>query len=204
MTETVTSYAELPALLTIFRKGEFFEVFVISEPLQCSYRYASDEDVAHIGKQPEHEIGPKDTYFPLRRYAICAAGCVVPHRLFALCDHRTCILVALSPYVGASGGGAGHLCCLSTINPIWLLMLVYVLLSMYFHKAQTVLMRGYGMYLEHYFWFVFAERSTREAQERLRRFDENVGLHSRMYPNQLLMRQKKRCGSPHEAAQIER
>ena len=33
-------------------------------------------------------------------------------------------------------------------------------------------MRGYSLYLEHYFWFIFAERSTREAQETLRRFDE--------------------------------
>ena len=28
-------------------------------------------------------------------------------------------------------------------------------------------MRGYSLYLEHYFWFIFAERSTREAQETL-------------------------------------
>ena len=42
--ETVNSYAEMPALLTIFRKGEFFEIF-ISEPLLCSYKYASDEEI---------------------------------------------------------------------------------------------------------------------------------------------------------------
>ena len=57
------------------------------------------------------------------------------------------------------------------INPI-LLMLIYVLLSIYFHKAQTILMRSYGVYLDYTCWFVFAERSTRKAQERLRRFDE--------------------------------
>jgi len=57
------------------------------------------------------------------------------------------------------------------INPI-LLMLIYVLLSIYFHKAQTILMRSYGVYLDYNCWFVFAERSTRKAQERLRRFDE--------------------------------
>ena len=81
------------------------------------------------------------------------------------------------------------------INPI-LLMLIYVLLSIYFHKAQTILMRSYSMYLDYTCWFVLAERSTRKAQERLRRFDENVGFHTRMYPNQLLMRQKKRVWQP--------
>ena len=61
--ETVNSYAEMPALLTIFRKDEFFEIF-ISEPLQCSYKYASDEEIEAItGKQPEHEIGPKESYY---------------------------------------------------------------------------------------------------------------------------------------------
>ena len=61
--ETVNSYAEMPALLTIFRKDEFFEIF-ISESLQCSYKYASDEEIETIiGKQPEHEIGPKESYY---------------------------------------------------------------------------------------------------------------------------------------------
>ena len=33
-------------------------------------------------------------------------------------------------------------------------------------------MRSYSMYLDYTCWFVLAERSTRKAQERLRRFDE--------------------------------
>ena len=34
------------------------------------------------------------------------------------------------------------------------------------------MMRSYGLYLDYNCWFVFAERSTKKAQERLRRFDE--------------------------------
>ena len=52
------------------------------------------------------------------------------------------------------------------------LMLVYVMLSIYFHKAQTIMMRSYSLSLDYHFWFVFAERSTQKAQERLRRFDQ--------------------------------
>ena len=46
-------------------------------------------------------------------------------------------------------------------------------MHVYFHSAQTDAdARLHGLYLDHYLWFVFAERSTREAQERLRRFDQ--------------------------------
>jgi len=33
-------------------------------------------------------------------------------------------------------------------------------------------MRSYGLYLDYSLWFVFAERSTKHAQEMLRRFDK--------------------------------
>ena len=83
--QTLASYKELPALFTIFRKGEFFEVFV-DQPIGCGYRYASDEDVAQIlEKQPEHDIGPKDTYFPFEALRDMRACAPVSHRLFALC-----------------------------------------------------------------------------------------------------------------------
>ena len=170
--ETVNSYAEMPALLTIFRKGEFFEIF-ISEPLQCSYKYASDEDTeAIIGKQPEHEIGPKESYYgfealrDMRRRVRLFRTDYSPYAtiapVFWLLYHNMWapLVVVLVTYTVSA-----------LINPI-LFMLIYVLLSIYFHKAQTILMRSYGVYLDYACWFVFAERSTREAQERLRRFDE--------------------------------
>ena len=170
--QMVGSHAKLPALFTIFRKGEFFEIFV-DRPLGCNLKYASDEDVqAIIEKQPEHEIGPKDSYTgfealrDMRRHVRLFrtdyspfATLVMPlwllyHRMWAPLSVvlATCTVSAL-------------------VSPI-LLMLVYLLLSIYFHKAQTTMMRSYALYLDYNCWFVFAERSTKKAQERLRRFDE--------------------------------
>ena len=170
--ETVNSHAEMPALLTIFRNGEFFEIF-ISEPLECSYKYASDQDIeAIIEKQPEHEIGPKESYFgfealrDMRRRVRLFRTDYSPYAtiapVFWLLYHNMWapLGVVLVTYAVSA-----------LINPI-LLMLIYVLLSIYFHKAQTILMRSYSVYLDYSFWFVFAERSTRKAQERLRRFDQ--------------------------------
>ena len=170
--ETISSHAEMPALLTIFRNGEFFEIF-ISEPLQCIYKFASDEEIdAIIGKQPEHEIGPKESYFgfealrDMRRRVRLFRTDYSPYAtiapVFWLIYHSMWapLFVVLITYAVSA-----------LINPI-LLMLIYVLLSIYFHKAQTILMRSYSVYLDYTSWFVFAERSTRKAQERLRRFDE--------------------------------
>lgn len=169
--QTLASYNDLPALFTIFRKGEFFEVFV-AQPIGCGYRYASDDDVAQIlERQPEHDIGPKDTYFPfealrdmrrrVRLYRTDYSPYATVAPLFWLLYHRMWapLGVVLATYV------------VSALINLALFGLVYILLCVYFHKAQTALMRGYSLYLEHFFWFIFAERSTREAQETLRRFD---------------------------------
>lgn len=169
--QTLAAYDDLPALFTIFRKGEFFEVF-IDQPVGCGYRYASDEDVAQIlEKQPEHDIGPKDTYFPfealrdmrrrVRLYRTDYSPYATVAPLFWLLYHRVWapLGVVLATYA------------VSAMINLALFGLVYLLLCVYFHKAQTALMRGYSLYLEHFFWFIFAERSTREAQETLRRFD---------------------------------
>ena len=170
--ETVNSYAEMPALLTIFRNGEFFEIF-ISEALECGYKYASDQQIeAIVEKQPEHEIGPKESYSgfealrDMRRWVRLFRTDYSPYAtiapVFWLLYHNMWapLGVVLITYAVSA-----------LINPI-LLMLVYVLLSIYFHKAQIILMRSYSVYLDYSSWFVFAERSTQKAQERLRRFDQ--------------------------------
>ena len=169
--QTLSAHAELPALFTIFRKGEFFEIFV-DRPLECSYKYASDEEVqAIIEKQPDHEIGPKNSYYAFealrdmrRRVRLFQTdyspfATLVPP--FWLLYHR---MWAPLSVVAAT-------CTVSALISPVLSMLVYVLLSIYFHKAQTTMMRSYALYLDYNFWFIFAERSTQKAQERLRRFD---------------------------------
>ena len=81
------------------------------------------------------------------------------------------ILVALSSHVGAIGRSLNNICTVTfLIHPI-LFGLIYLMMSVYFHKAQVTMLRGYALYLEYTFWFVFAECSTRRAQETLRRFD---------------------------------
>ena len=170
--EALDSYIETPALLTIFRNGEFFETFVTNS-LGCGYKYASDEEVeAIIEKQPQHEIGPKESYYSfealrdmrrrvrLFRTDYSPFATIAP--LFWLLYHQMWapLGVVLITY-GVS----------AMIHPI-LLMVIYVMLSIYFHKAQIIMMRSYGLYLDYNSWFVFAERSTQKAQERLRRFDQ--------------------------------
>ena len=55
----LSDHEELPALFTIFRKGEFLKSLV-EQSLNCNYKYASDEDVAKITeKLPEHQIEQK-------------------------------------------------------------------------------------------------------------------------------------------------
>ena len=170
--QVLGSYAELPALFTIFRKGEFFEIFV-NQPLGCSYKYASDEEVeAIVEKQSAHEIGSKESYYgfealrDMRRWVRLFRSDYSPFATvtptFWLLYHRMWapLGVVLITYAVSA-----------LVNPV-LFMLVYVLLSIYFHRAQTTLMRSYSLYLDYNFWFIFAERSTQKAQERLRRFDE--------------------------------
>ena len=170
--DALNAYSENPALLTIFRKGEFFEIFV-TKPLGCGYKYASDEEVeAIIEKRPEHDIGPKESYYgfealrDMRRRVRLFRTDYSPYAtitpIFWLLYHQMWapLGVVLITYAVSA-----------MIHPV-LLMLVYVMLSIYFHKAQTIMMRSYSLYLDHNFWFVFAERSTQKAQERLRRFDQ--------------------------------
>lgn len=167
----LSDHEELPALFTIFRKGEFFEVFV-EQSLNCNYKYASDEDVAKITeKLPEHQIEPKENYksFEAQRdmrrnvqlYSTehSAYATLVPP--FWLLYHRMWAPLAAVLVTYA---------VTFLIHPI-LFGLIYVMMSVYFHKAQVTMLRGYALYLEYTFWFVFAECSTRRAQEMLRRFD---------------------------------
>ena len=157
------------------------------------FKYASDEEVqAIIEKQPEHEIGPKDSYTgfealrDMRRHVRLFrtdyspfATLVMPlwllyHRMWAPLSVvlATCTVSAL-------------------VNPI-LFMLVYLLLSIYFHKAQTTMMRSYALYLDYNFWFVFAERSTRRLRNGCDGLTKNADLPFHTFRNQLLMRRNKR------------
>ena len=50
------------------------------------------------------------------------------------------------------------------VHPLFF-MLVYVLVSIYFQKAQLQMLRAYYLFTEHFFWMKFAATSDRHAQE---------------------------------------
>ena len=162
---------DLPALLTIYRDGKLFEVFA-EGPLGCSYKYADESVSAELNLAMQgREMKPKDSYSQYEslrnirrqvrlfstRYEPMAT--IVP--IFWLLHRRmweplgvVLITYAISLFIQPA-----------------LFALVYLLISVYFHKAQTSLVRSHCLYHEYYFWMIFAATSTKEAQEVLRSFD---------------------------------
>ena len=162
---------DLPALLTIYRDGKLFEVFA-EGPLGCSYKYADESVSAALNLAMQgREMKPKDSYSQYEslrnirrqvrlfstRYEPMAT--IVP--IFWLLHRRmweplgvVLITYAISLFIQPA-----------------LFVLVYLLISVYFHKAQTSLVRSHCLYHEYYFWMIFAATSTKEAQEVLRSFD---------------------------------
>ena len=61
------------------------------------------------------------------------------------------------------------------VHPLFF-MLVYVLVSIYFQKAQLQMLRAYYLFTEHFFWMKFAATSDRHAQEICRRFDPRASF----------------------------
>lgn len=162
---------DLPALLTIYRNGKLFEVFA-EGPLGCSYKYADESVAAGLNLAMQgREMKPKESYHQYEslrnirrqvrlfstRYEPMAT--IVP--VFWLLHRRmweplgvVLITYAISLFIQPA-----------------LFILVYLLISVYFHKAQTSLIRSHCLYHEYYFWMIFAATSTKEAQEMLRSFD---------------------------------
>jgi len=165
------SFNELPALLTIFRDGKFFEVFV-EGPLGCSYKYVDEATATQVNTaMAEHKIQPKHEYHQfeamrnirreIRLYDTSYSPLATIAPVFWLLYHRVWepLGVVFVTYA----------ICLF-IQPA-LFLLVYFLISIYFHKAQTHLIRSHCLYSEFYFWMIFAAPSTKQAQIILRRFD---------------------------------
>lgn len=164
-------YKEMPALLTIFRDGKLFEVFA-EGPLGCSYKYADESVAAALELAMQgREMKPKDAYHQheslrnIRRQVRVFSTRYEPMAtiapVFWLLHRRmweplgvVLITYAISLFIQPA-----------------LFALVYLLISVYFHKAQASLIRSHCLYHEYYFWMIFAATSTKEAQETLRSFD---------------------------------
>ena len=165
------NYKELPALLTIYRDGKLFEVFV-EGPLGCSYKYADEATNAALQEATKDRvIKPKDAYNQfeslrnirrqIRLYSTRYEPMATILPPFWLLYRRMWepLGVVLVTYA------------MSVFIQPALFVLVYLLISTYFHKAQTSLIRSHCLYHEYYFWMMFAATSTKEAQELLRSFD---------------------------------
>lgn len=165
-----------PAMLTIFRDGNSFEVFV-DGPLGCTYAYA-DEMVSeqvndtlsdHKPKSKEsirqyeamrnirREVKVYDTsYSPWA--TIFPALWLLYHRMWEPMG------VVIVTYLVSA-----------LIQPA-LFVMVYVLISIYMHKAHIQLLRSYLIFSEYYFWMIFTASSTKEAQKLLRSFDKKCSF----------------------------
>ena len=163
--------AEEELLLTIYRKGQFFDILA-NGSLGSNYEFAKPELVEEImEKLPEHQFKEHSDYrqFEAMRN-INRHVCIVDteYSVFAVSLPAFWLLnqrmwaplgVVLATY------GVSYV-----VHPT-LFMLVYILLSIYFHKAHIQLVRGYFLYTEHYYWMKFAATSDKHAQEICRRFD---------------------------------
>jgi hypothetical protein len=164
-------YKDLPALLTIFRDGKLFDVFV-NGSLGCSYKYADEPTIMAVNSAMQgREKKPKDSYYQyealrnihreVRLYSTQYEPMATMLPAFWLLYRRMWepLGVVVITYAMAL-----------FIQPA-LFVLVYLLLSVYFHKAQTDMIRSHCLYHEYYFWMIFAASSTKEAQQMLRVFD---------------------------------
>jgi len=164
-------YPELPCLLTIYRDGKLFEVYA-SGPLGCTYIYAGEEEVAEIRtKLPKHQAEPNKKFVQyealrnIRREVVVYSTAYSPMATmfppFWLLYHRMWepLGVVMATYAVSA-----------LVQPV-LFALIYVLISIYMHRAHIQLLRSYSLFTEHYFWMVFAARSTKEAQQLLRSYD---------------------------------
>ena len=164
-------YKDLPALVTIFRDGKLFDVFV-NGPLGCSYKYSDEPTIMAVNSAMQgKEKKPKDSYFQYEALRNI-------HRDIKLYSTRYEPMATILPTfwllyrrMWEPLGVVVITYAIALFIQPALFALVYLLLSVYFHKAQTDMVRSYCLYHEYYFWMIFAASSTREAQQLLRVFD---------------------------------
>ena len=165
------SAIEEPVLLTIYRKGHFFETLVPG-PLGCMLEYAQPEVAQDITEAlKDHQIYNFEEY---RQFEALRNI----NRHVCLIDTDYSVMATMAPalwllYLRMWAPFATIIATYAVsaiVHPV-LFMLVYILTSIYFHKGHLQLLRGYYLYTEHYFWMKFAAVTDKHAQEICRRFD---------------------------------
>ena len=165
------SGAEEEILLTIYRNGAFFEVLA-NGSLGSNLEFARPELVEEImAKLPQHQILERDDYRQFEALRnINRHVCLVDTEYSVLAVSLPALWLLHQRMWAPLGVVCATYGVSYAVHPT-LFMLVYVLMSVYFHKAHIQLIRGYFLYTEHYFWMKIAATSDKHAQEICRRFD---------------------------------
>ena len=160
-----------PILVTLFRDGHFLPIFV-SKKLDCPLEYAPSEVSEAVALKLEgHEFDKPQNYRSyealrdVRRnvflYEADNSKFATYFPALWLLNNRMWepLFAVLASYA---------VCFL--IHPL-VFIPVYLLVSVYFDRAQVNLIRGYGLFTEHYFWLIMAARTDEEAMTICRQFD---------------------------------
>ncbi len=165
------SAIEEDTLITCYRNGHFFEILALGA-LGCSYEYARPEIAAEItANLPNHEIKERSHYRQFEAMRNISRGiCLVDTRYSVLAAALPPFWLMHNRMWAPLGAIAATYAVSFAVHPVFF-MLVYVLVSIYFHKAQTQMLRAYYLFTEHFFWMKFAATSDKHAQELCRKFD---------------------------------
>ena len=158
-------------MLTIWRKGVIYNV-VVRGPLGCTLEYAKPEMSETINNDfKAADIGHPDDYV---MYEILRDI----KRKTEIIDTRPSDVAMLVPVIWLIQTRLWEaLLAVSMIYAVtwsvhWVLFVIaYILLSLYFKKAQVPLRRSFSLFKERQMWLIIAARSSKEVQEICRKID---------------------------------
>ena len=163
-------------LLTIWRNGQFFEVFTRG-PLGGIFEFTRpDESQMIMELFQKREIGQKDEYriFEALRDV---------KRVVDVYDTTHSQVAVILPPVWLLQQKMWEpllaILCVYLLTfsvNIFLFILAVILVALYFRKGQVTLRRSYGMFQDRQVWAILAARSDLEAQEMCRNIDEKVNF----------------------------
>ncbi|ADE39058.1 hypothetical protein [Candidatus Puniceispirillum marinum] len=158
-------------MLTIWRKGVIYNI-IVRGPLGCTLEYAKPDISEAINNDfKEADIGHPDDYstFEVLRDI---------KRKTEVIDTRPSDLIMFIPAIWLMQNRlweallAVTLIYGVTLSVHWVLFVIaYILLSLYFKKAQVPLRRSFSLFKERQMWLIIAGRSIREVQEICRKID---------------------------------
>ena len=172
-------------LLTIWRNGQFFEVFTRG-PLGGIFEFTRpDESQMIMELFQKREMGQKDEYriFEALRDV---------KRVVDVYDTTHSQVAVILPPVWLLQQKMWEpllaILCVYLLTfsvNIFLFILAIILVALYLKRGQVTLRRSYGMFQDRQVWAIIAARSDKEAQEMCRKIDEKVNfINARVKPYQ--------------------